>query len=101
MCRFVSGISHHRHLGYDLQEVVAEVELHQVGDALEAPSDDDLDAAVSEVDLLQVVQVPLPQHVLVDTKEVVERQVEDLGGGVQHGDLGQGGVDALHRLLPA
>ena len=37
-----------------------------------------MDAAVSEVDLLQVVQVPLPQHVLVDTEEVVERQVEDL-----------------------
>ena len=49
MRRFVSGSSHHRHLGYDLQEVVAEVELHQVGDALEAAADHDVDAAVEEV----------------------------------------------------
>ena len=46
--RFVSGSSHHRHLGYDLQEVVAEVELHQVGDALEAAADHDMNAAVAE-----------------------------------------------------
>ena len=59
-----------------------------------------MDAAVSEVDLLQVVQVPVPEHVLVDAEEVVEGEVEHLGAGVQGRDLGEGRVEALHRLLP-
>ena len=87
------------YLWNDLDKVVAEVELHQVGDALEAPANDDVDTAVPEINLLQVVEVPVPQHRLVDTKQVVERQVEDLRGGVEHGHLGQGGVETLHGLL--
>ena len=58
-----------------------------------------MDAAVSQVDLLEVVQVPVSKHVLVDPEEVVEREVEDLGGGVQGGDLGEGRVEALNSLL--
>ena len=58
-----------------------------------------MDAAMSQVDLLEVVQVPVPEDVLVDAEEVVEAEVEDLGGGVQARDLGEGRVEALHRLL--
>lgn len=54
---------------------------------------------MSQVDLLEVVQVPVPEDVLVDAEEVVEAEVEDLGGGVQGRDLGEGRVEALHRLL--
>ena len=87
------------YLGDHLQQVVAQVQLHQVGDALEAPADDDVDAAVPEVNLLKIVEIPVSQDSLVDPKQVVERQVEDLGGCLQHGDPGEGGVDTLHRLL--
>lgn len=54
---------------------------------------------MSQVDLLEVVQVPVPEDVLIDAEEVVEAEVEDLGGGVQGRDLGEGRVEALHRLL--
>ena len=60
-----------------------------------------MNAAMSQVDLLEVVQVPVPEDVLVDAEEVVEAEVEDLGGGVQARDLGEGRVEALHRLLAA
>ena len=87
------------YLGDHLQQVVAQVQLHQVGDALEAPADDDVDAAVPKVNLLKIVEIPVSQDSFVDPKQVVERQVEDLGGGLQHGDPREGGVDTLHRLL--
>ena len=54
---------------------------------------------MSQVDLLEVVQVPVPENVLVDAEEVVVGEVEDLGGVVQGRDLGEGGVEAFHRLL--
>ena len=60
-----------------------------------------MDAAMSQVDLLEVVQVPVPENVLVDAEKVVVGEVEDLGGVVQGRDLGEGGVEALHRLLAA
>ena len=56
---------------------------------------------MSEVDLLQVVQVPVPENVLIDAEEVVEGEVEHLGAGVQGRDLGEGRIEALHRLLPS
>ena len=58
-------------------------------------------AAVSEVDLLEIVQVPVSEHVLVDPEEVVKGEIEHLGASVQGRDLGEGGVEALHRLLAA
>ena len=80
---------------------------------------------MAEVDLLEVVQVPLPEHVLVDPQQVVEGEVQHLRvellnfdidttttieygmekedlylrGGVQLRDPGERGVEALHRLL--
>ena len=60
-----------------------------------------MDAAMSQVDLLEVVQVPVPEDVLVDAEEVVVGKVEDLGGAVQGRDLGESGVEALHGLLAA
>ena len=60
-----------------------------------------MDAAVSEVDFLEVVQIPVSEHVLVDPQQVVEGEIEHLGAGLQGRDLGEGGVEALHRLLPS
>ena len=80
---------------------------------------------MAEVDLLEVVQVPLPEHVLVDPQQVVEGEVQHLRvellnfdidttttieygmekedlylcGGVQLRDPGERGVETLHRLL--
>ena len=56
-------------------------------------------AAVSEVDLLEIVQVPVSEHVLVDPEEVVKGEIEHLGASVQGRDLGERGVEAFHRLL--
>ena len=33
---------------------------------------------MAEVDLLEVVQVPLPEHILVDPQQVVEGEVQHL-----------------------
>ena len=58
-----------------------------------------MDAAVSEVDLLEIVQIPVSEHVLVDPEEVVEWEIEHLGASVKSRDLGERGVEAFHRLL--
>ena len=73
-------------LGHVVQEVPAEVDLHQVGDLLKAAAHHHADAAVVEKDLLQVEQVSLAKHALSDFGKVVVRQIENLSGCVQHRD---------------
>ena len=65
-------------LGHVVQEVPAEVDLHQVGDPLKAAAHHHADAAVVEEDLLQVVQVSLAKHALPDFGKVVVGEIKDL-----------------------
>ena len=55
--------------------VVAQVQLDKVGHPLETPPDHHVDAAVPHVDLLQVVQVSVPENILIDSKKIIERQI--------------------------
>ena len=73
-------------LGHVVQEVPAEVDLHQVGDLLKAAAHHHADAAVVEEDLLQVEQVSLAKHALSDFGKVVVREIENLSGCVQSGN---------------
>ena len=73
-------------LGHVVQEVPAEVDLHQVGDPLKAAAHHHADATVVEEDLLQVVQVSFTKHTLLDFAKVVEGEIEDLSRCVQVGD---------------
>ena len=69
-------------LGHVVQEVPAEVDLHQVGDPLKAATHHHADAAVVEEDLLQVVQVPFTKHALPDFGKVVVGEIEHLCGRI-------------------
>ena len=73
-------------LGHVVEEVPAEVDLHQVGDPLKAAAHHHADAAVVEEDLLQVVQVSLAEHALPDLGKVVVGEIKDLSRCVQTGD---------------
>ncbi len=90
-----------RLLRHRLQQVVAQVQVDQVGHALETAADDDVYAAVPHVDLLEIQQAARAECVLRDPDEAVLGEVEDLGGGVEAGEAGEGVVHALHGLLPA
>ena len=68
-----------RLLRHCLQQVVAQVQVDQVGHALEAAPDDDVNAAVAQVDLLQVEEAARAKGVLGDADEAVLGEVEDLG----------------------
>ena len=73
-------------LGHVVQEVPAEVDLHQVGDPLKAAAHHHADATVVEEDLLQVVQVSLAKHALPDFGKVVEGEIKHLSRCVQTGN---------------
>ena len=73
-------------LGHVVQEVPAEVDLHQVGDPLKAAAHHHADAAVVEEDLLQVVQVSLAKHALPDFGKVVVGEIKDLCSRIKHRD---------------
>ena len=76
-------------LGHVVQEVPAEVDLHQVGDPLKAATHHHADAAVVEEDLLQVEQVSLAKHALPDFAKVVVGEIQHLSRCVQTGDSGK------------
>ena len=61
-------------------------DLHGVGDPLEAPAHQHLDASLVQEDHLQVEQVPIMEHTLPDLPKRVQRKVQQLGAGVYHRD---------------
>ena len=75
-------------------------DLHKVGDPLEAPAHQHLDASLVQEDRLQVEQVPIMEHTLPDLPKCVQRKVQQLGAGVYHRDPEMIKLFSLNTLCP-
>ena len=75
-------------------------DLHKVGDPLEAPAHQHLDASLVQEDRLQVEQVPITEHTLPDLPKRVQQKVQQLGAGVYHRDPEMIKLFSLYTLSP-